>query len=525
MTRCVPKILGADVELGNFIDGVESLSGSGSIASRLLLAQIPGIPASSRAGAPTSVADDGAVYGSSPRDWGRRFLPGNAASVYIDLEHLELALPETFSAFDHVVYWRAMLNIARAAVTEVNRQLRAGCRVRALANCSDGHGYSYGAHLNVLLTRSAWDRIVRRKPHYLAYLAAFQVSSIVFTGAGKVGSENGRPWANFQLTQRGDHLETVIGEQTTYRRPIVNARDEPLCGRQLRRPVDDVDLARLHVIFFDPTLCQVATLLRAGTLQIVTAMIEAECVAPVLALDDPLDALQRFGHDPSLVARARLVAGGHVTAVELQLRFLEEARRFAVVRGFDGIVPRAAQILDLWEDTLVKLRERDFVSLTRRLDWVLKRHMLQRALASRPALKWSSPEIRHLDQMFASVDKSDGLFWACEQAGLTDVIAGEDQIRRAMHEPPEDTRAWTRAQLLRRAGAARIEGVDWDLVEVRVDAPQACEAEHQTVHLPFPFGGTRAENGQLFSCHRPLEDIVGALEANRFAALPAKDPV
>ena len=507
----VPKVLGADVELGNFVEGVVSSHGSGAAASKLLLARIDGIPASIAAPSPGGYGRGGTTVADA-QDWGRKFLPANGACAYIDLDHLEIALPEVRSAFDHVAYWRAMLQVARTAAAEANRRLPAGCHVYALANCSDGHGHSYGAHTNVLLTRTAWDNIIRRKPHYLAYLIAFQVSSIVFTGAGKVGSENGRPWADFQLTQRGDFLETILGEQTTYRRPLVNGRDEPLCAEHLAPDDGDVELARLHVIFFDPTLCQVATLLRAGTLQIVTAMIEAGFVSPALALDDPLDALQRWGHDPSLAARARLVERASVTAVELQQRFLEEARRFAQRDGFDGIVPRAAQILDLWEDTLGKLRERDVDALARRLDWVLKRRTLERAMASRPSLSWSSHEIRHLDQMFASVDEGDGLFWALERAGLVDTVIGQDQIDRAGREPPEDTRAWTRAHLLRRAGAARVESVDWNLVGVRLARTTHWYAERRTVYLPRPYGATRAEHEALFAGNRPVEEIVEALQ-------------
>jgi len=40
----IPKLLGADVELGNYIEGVNVPEGSGHLASRLLLARIHGVP-------------------------------------------------------------------------------------------------------------------------------------------------------------------------------------------------------------------------------------------------------------------------------------------------------------------------------------------------------------------------------------------------------------------------------------------------------------------------------------------------
>ena len=512
----VPKILGSDVELGNFIEGVDTQSGSGGAAARLLLSVVDGVPAGDNRAAWRTTAGRPAP---SIQDWGRKFLASNGGCVYIDLDHLELAAPETLSAFDHVAYGQAMLRLARRAVHDVNARMPPGYLVRAIANCSDGHSHSYGAHLSVLLTRTAWDAIVMRKPHYMACLAAFQVSSIVFTGAGKVGSENGRPWADYQLSQRADFLETFLGEQTTYNRPIVNARDEPLCGSRLAvgsAGDGEPALARLHVIFFDNTLCQVASLLRAGTMQIVTALLESGNLPANLELDDPMEALQLWSRDPSLTTRARLVTGKTVTAVELQQRFLEHASVCEVAGAFAGIVPRVREILALWTDTLDKLRERDFESLGRRIDWVLKYRLLTRAMASRPSLSWSSPALRHLDQIYASLDETDGLFWASEQGGLIDNVVGEDQIARALDEPPPDTRAWTRAALLRRVGSTMVEHIDWDRLVIRLDTPR-----HSTgpaiVPLSCPYGSTKSENERVFSDGHSLEEIVAVLEGSRRA--------
>ena len=124
-----------------------------------------------------------------------------------------------------------MLRIARTAMVNANEKLPAGRQIQVLVNNSDGRGNSYGSHLNFLITRRCWDNIFRRKIHYMLYLAAFQASSIVYTGQGKVGSENGAPEVEFQLSQRADFFERLVGSQTTHNRPIVNSRDEALCGR------------------------------------------------------------------------------------------------------------------------------------------------------------------------------------------------------------------------------------------------------------------------------------------------------
>jgi proteasome accessory factor A len=220
----LPKLCGADIELGNFILGADYPNGSAALASRTLLAELRASPYCAHA--------DARHHGGSgydPQDWGRSHLT-NAGVCYLDLDHFECCVPEALSAWDHVACWHAMLRIVRDVLDAANGRRSDGSRIQVLVNNSDGRGHAYGSHLNFLLTRRAWNNLFDRKMHQLLWLAAFQASSIVYTGAGKVGSENGAPPAFFQLAQRADFFETLVGEQTTHRRPIVNSRDEPLCG-------------------------------------------------------------------------------------------------------------------------------------------------------------------------------------------------------------------------------------------------------------------------------------------------------
>ncbi len=358
------------------------------------------------------------------------------------------------------------------------------------ANNSDGQSQSYGGHLNVLISRAAWECILHEKLHYLLYLASFLVSSMVYGGQGKVGSENGRPPVPFQLSQRADFLETVMGVQTTYRRPIVNARDEPLVGRLLTTPEGpEQRLARLHVISLDTTLCHVAGLLKVGTLQIVLAMIEAgEPFSQDLMLEDPVGAVVRWSHDPTLTHCEQTVTGRRVTVVEHQQMYFDAAVGCADRVALGDFVPGVAQILDLWGDTLLKLQTRDHETLSRRLDWVLKRSFLERAMEHRPELTWTSPQVKHLDHLFSSLDPSTGLFIQAERDGLVDRVVSGDQIDKFTRQPPTNTRAWTRSMVLRAAGD-RVEHVDWD--EVRLRDTSGPWPETSTIRLPDPHGYTR----------------------------------
>jgi proteasome accessory factor A len=264
------------------------------------------------------------------------------------------------------------------------------------------------------------------------------------------------------------------------------------------------------VIFFDSHLCEGSMLLTAGTLQIVLAMIEAERIDPRLILDEPLEALLRWGHDPVLRARARTAAGRHFTAVELQHAFLDHAARFVADGGCEGIVPRAAEIVALWADTLAKLRARDFDALRGRIDWILKRHALERALERQPTLSWRSPALKVLDHRYASLDVAEGLHWAYRRAGVVERFVDDAHIARFEAEPPTDTRAWTRAMMLRLAGAARVDGVVWDWMEFTA-GPGGRPGRR--LDLPDPLGFTEAEVGHLFAGEPALDDVLDALGA------------
>ena len=541
----LPKLVGGDFELGNSILGLEAPNGTGCLASHLLLREIAGLPLRQQGGVgggcpacrgrqealasgftTASLAITGCTCQESsssynPQDWARKFLRENGGCAYIDLDHLELCLPEVWSAHEHLAVTHALLRTARVALQSANAKLPKGARIVVLANNSDGQGHSYGSHLNVLITRRAWNNLFKRRLQNLLFLGTYQASSIVFTGQGKVGSENGKPPVPYQISQRADFLEVLMGVQTTFNRPMVNSRDEALCGswRSAQSNPAVAELARLHVIFYDTTLCHAASLLKVGVMQIILAMIEAEAINLELILEDPLEAVLRWSHDPSLQARARLASGRALTAVEVQMKFLDDARRFVAGGGCDGVVANASFILELWEDTLRKLQARDYVSLSRRLDWVLKWHILERARHQRPDLDWSSPQLKHLDLMYGSLE--DGLYWAYERGGLVDMLVTDDAIERFRHEPPDNTRAWTRAMLLRLAKPEQIARVDWDSITFRLESHGDGPRE-ATVNLSSPLGFGKAACESVFRSSATLEEaleLLGSVTSN----FPASD--
>lgn len=521
-----PVLYGFDAEFGNSVIGLDYLRCTSGEAARALLAEIAGCPSS---GFRTEFmppwwnwGDHGRESHCVPSEYGRRYL-ANGDCVYIDMEHLEVCLAERLDCFQFPAALHAAINRVERARQAANAKLPEGREIVVFANNSDGQGNSYGSHMNFLLPRSPrslWDDIFHLKSLYLPYLASIQAAMIVMTGQGKVGSENGRPHVNFQIAQRPDFFVTLSSLETTTRRGLVNSRREALCGPDFPALGSDPPrYDRLHVIFFDWNLMPVAAILKCGVMQLVLAGMQRGLVKPSLILDSPVEAAVRFSHDPDLGAKALMIDGRELTAVELLSYFAEDIRPLVRAGDLDELVPRAGDILRMLDDTLVKLRARDYVALAGRLDWVLKRVLLEQEMERNPNLNWLSPEIKHLDQMYSSTGP-EGLFNACARAGLVERMPTTTAISRALTSPPEDTRAWTRGHLLRAAGRWAV-SVNWDSLAFQAwEDDMTCR--YWRVDLSDPTAFTRREAEWVFQKSGNLDELFRGL--NRLRTAPAEAP-
>lgn len=440
-----PKILGADFELANAMaTSNATLNQSLYESSRRLLDEIDGHPRSG-------------MWGGSVLEWGRRFLPGNGGSAYIDSNHLEINLPEHRRAEDHALHVHAGFRIAQRAKLAAEAKLPAWAgKISLLATVSDG-AKSWGAHLNVCVSRTLWEDLFHRKPHYAGLFATHLVTSVLYTGQGQVGAGNDRAACDFQLAQRPDFFEELSGWQTTHKRPLLNTRDEPHAAKSL---------ARMHVIYYDNALAPGANYLKAGTTQLVLAMLEAGWIDPTLSLDDPLDAAGLVSRDTSLSLPLRLVGRGRsASAVEVQQGLVELAGEFVASGEPGDAVPGAAEIVACWAETLDMLKRRDLAALSRRVDWALKYLVLGRQIGRR-GWSWQSAEVKALDLRYASLDPREGLFLQLASAGQVERMPSDEEIDRAADHPPEDTRAYLRARVLQRHGDA-VGEVDWDRIRFR----------------------------------------------------------
>ncbi len=291
-----------------------------------------------------------------------------------------------------------------------------------------------------------------RSPTLVRNLLPWFVSRQVFTGAGKVGSENGAGAVDYQISQRADFFEEEVGLETTLKRPIVNTRDEPHADPQLYR--------RLHVIAGDANLCEVATFLKVGTTAIVLAMIEDGFIEKDLSIIGPVNAMRTVSHDPTCRATVELLDGGRITAVELQWEFLRLAQKYADETGLDacGGDDVGGMVLSRWESVLTDL-ERDPMLLDGQLDWVTKLSLLQ-AYIDRDELEWSDPKLSLLDLQYHDVRPDRSLYEKLVRAGkverLVDGGRGADRDHGCARHHPGVVPGRLPRPLARRRGGSQL---------------------------------------------------------------------
>jgi proteasome accessory factor A len=364
--------------------------------------------------------------------------------------------------------------------------LGAGQEIVVYKNNSDGKGNSYGTHENYLVDRAVpFATLVR---HLLPWFVTRQV----FTGAGKVGGENGTGHSGYQLSQRADFFEEEVGLETTLKRPIVNTRDEPHADPQKYR--------RLHVIVGDANLCEVATFLKVGTTALVLAMIEDDFIDKDYSIVSPVPAMRTVSHDPDLRATVELVDGGTINAVDLQWEFLRLAQKYADDVGLEacGGDEIGQQVLDRWEATLAGL-ERDPMTLDGQLDWVTKLQLID-AYRQRDGLDWDDPKLALLDLQYHDVRPDKSLYERLVQAGKVERLVEEPDVMTAMTEPPGSTRAYFRGQCLAK-WADSVVAANWDSLILDVGSDPL-----RRIPMMEPLRGTRAHVEALFEeCTTPGE--------------------
>ncbi|HLZ37123.1 MAG TPA: depupylase/deamidase Dop [Mycobacteriales bacterium] len=417
----------------------------------------------------------------------------NGARLYVDHAHPEYSTPEVTNPRDAVVWDKAgervMADAARRAAV-----LPGGAPIQLYKNNTDNKGASYGCHENYLMARSTpFADIVR-------HLTPFFVSRQVVCGAGRVGIGADGRGEGFQVSQRADFFEVEVGLETTLKRPIINTRDEPHADPEKYR--------RLHVIIGDANMSEVSTYLKLGTTSLVLSMIEDRFLGFDLMPDLPVAALRAVSHDPTLQTLVRLRDGRQLTAVQMQMEYLEQARKYVEDRYGADVDPMTGDVLERWESALTRL-ESDLMTLAGELDWVTKLEILD-GYRVRDGLSWGHPRLQLVDLQYSDVRPEKGLYNRLVARGRMTRLVTDGEIAAAVDGPPEDTRAYFRGRCLRQYADA-VAAASWDSVIFDIPGRESL----QRVPTLEPLRGTRAHVGDLLDRCPTAAELLAVISGDR----------
>jgi hypothetical protein len=160
-------------------------------------------------------------------------------------------------------------------------------------------------------------------------------------------------------------------------------------------------------------------------------------------------------------------------------------------------------VLSRWESILERLG-RDPMTCADELDWVAKLRLLE-GYRDREKLGWASPKLQLVDLQYADVRPEKGLYHRLVARGSMKTMFEPDQVREAMVEPPEDTRAYFRGRCLAQY-ASEVVAASWDSVIFDV-------GRESLVRVPMmePLRGTKAHVGALFDRCPSAKDLLEAI--------------
>ncbi|MBF0696052.1 proteasome accessory factor PafA2 family protein [Actinomyces bowdenii] len=440
--------------------------------------------------------------------------------LYVDHGHPEYATPECTGPAQAVLADRAgELLLTRAAAL-----LRArGTQARLFKNNIDGKGATYGTHENYLVPRAiAFEDLV-------AALVPYLVVRPLLVGAGRVGTGVISEGAEFQICQRADYIERVVGLGTTVDRPLVNTRDEP--------HADPARWRRLHVIVGDANTFETITWLKLGmTSLVLQALADGLPEAwRALELADPVASARAVSRDTGLAATLELADGGRISPLEVLEAYLDQVRTHlerralpvprpagdplspdlgALADGLDAQGRETGALLAFWEASLTALRARrdGDAGAAGHLEWVAKEQLIT-ATAERHPGRQGHAVLHAVDLSWSELGRA--LAELVPAGARARAHLGAERIAAAMGEPPATTRAWLRGRLVG-SFETQVVAAGWHSMVLETG-----ERHHRRLPLTDPLAFTRAQVGPALEGARDIRQVLAALTGEPG---PASDP-
>ena len=413
---------------------------------------------------PTRLAPSGGEADPPPAPWGSRARPSaaeaalprattavlvNGARLYVDHAHPEYSSPEVLTPRDALVWDRAGEVVARRAMTALSDgggSAGAPEGIVLYKNNVDGKGASYGSHENYLVRRDVpFEELA-------AVLTPFLVTRPVLAGAGRVGLGQHSQRPGFQISQRADYVESEIGLQTTFNRPIINTRDEP--------HADDARWRRLHVINGDANRFDVPIYLKVATTDLLVWLLEQahaegsgvlkdtmSDLGRLAIIGDPVEEHWAVSHDPTL-SYELTTQGGAMSALAIQRAYLEIITP-VVKRTGEREAQRALLLWGQILDALEQWRSDGSGPAAQLVEWVAKYELCE-GMRRRSGTGWDDPRLAALDIQWADLRPGRSVVDKLDAAGRIHRLVTEAEVQRAADVAPEGTRATIRGTAINR---------------------------------------------------------------------------
>jgi len=455
---------------------------------------------------------------------------GTGGRLYVDHGHPEYATPECTGAAQAVLADRAGDLLVASGAEQLRRR---GVKARLFKNNVDGKGATYGTHENYLVPRALdFDDLVQA-------LVPLLVVRPLLVGSGRVGTGAVGQGADFQISQRADYLERIVGLGTTVDRPLVNTRDEPHADPQRWR--------RLHLVAGDANCFDTIAWLKLGMTALVLQVLADGVPAAWrrLRLADPVAQAREVSRDIRLQGTLELADGRRLSVLEILEHYLQTVRSHlkdhgrpapappgdplrpdlaALADGADTDGAETGAILAFWEASLASLRElqaqcagghgpRKSQGVAGHLEWVAKKQLLDATARRHPGagghdvlhavdLAWSelSPAGRGLaERVPAGVDARGGL--------------GEQMGEAVLNEPPTTTRAWLRGRLVS-AFPGQVVAAGWHSMVLETG-----EKDQRRLPLTDPLSFTRATASPAVEGAADVVEVLTRLTGERLDRL------
>ena len=382
--------------------------------------------------------------------WGRSsnvFLP-NGGRLYLDVgSHPEYATAECDNLSDLIKQDQAGDRIVEELAVSAEIRLNAeGIKgqIHLFKNNMDAAGNSYGCHENFSVSRK------KNFEEVTESIIPFLITRQIFCGAGKwISSSKG---ANFQISQRAEHMWESVSSATTRSRPIINTRDEP--------HADPEEYRRLHIIVGDSNMSETTTVLKVATTELMLRAAELGLLKDKFTIENPIKTIREISNDLKFRNSFRLSSGREITALQMQN---EMYNIVLSMPGLDEILekPFYRYALNLWRRSLDALESQDFSLVDMEIDWMIKRKFMN-SYKEKHQLNDMDSRLILLDISYHNIRKDRGLFYILEKSGMAKTLITNNDVNGAMENPPETTRAALRGRFIKVAQEKKRDfTVDW----------------------------------------------------------------